>query len=230
MSRVLVDARSHQAIRHLGTESIHYSEDDAAKWRGRRLKGLDAGLRDRNIELVFGDPSEAELAAASVLMLTGRSDSLPHTAAELQAVLGHHERGGPVFLMANHAGFVAPQRQIAEALGLAVQFEMVTRTDRRPRFVEAPFHETSHGCGEGLRIRTSCGMTVGDGFVVTVDDEDETIGSLAAARDRHGSTGRVMVTASGGHIASLDDSKTDLYASASNARWTMNIIAWLCDA
>ena len=63
--------------------------------------------------------------------------------------------------------------------------------------------------------------------MTTVEDEDGAIGSLAAAGDGAASGGRVMVATSGGHIASIDDSETDMYSSANNAKWTMNIIEWL---
>ena len=228
MIHVLVDSKSHQAIRHLGSESKHYPDvANAGHWRGRRLTGFEADLRDRGMDLVLDDLSDDSLTDATVVMITGRSNRIPFSDAELEALSVYHQQGGAIFLMANHAGFVMPQNQVATVLGLGVEFQEVTRTDRRPRLVERPMHETSRGCPEGLRIRTSCQMTVGRDFVTTVEDEDGAIGSLAAAGDGAASGGRVMVATSGGHIASIDDSETDMYSSANNAKWTMNIIEWL---
>lgn len=225
--QILVDDRSHQAIRHLGTESMHYpGAPDAGKWQGQRLAGLEADLAARQMGLVFGELSEPTLGTASVAMLTGRSDYIPHTETELEALSAFHQRGGAVFLMASHAGLVLPQKQVAMALGLGVDFHEVTRLNRCPEFAD-PQHETLRGCSE-LRIRTSCEMTTGADLTVTVADQNEAVGALAAASDPSGPAGRIMVTTSGGHIASLDDSMADMYSSSSNSTWTMNTIEWLC--
>ena len=56
---------------------------------------------------------------------------------------------------------------------------------------------------------------------------EESIGHIAAAIDADGNRSRVVVTASAGHIASLDDSEADQYATRSNGMWTPNMVSWL---
>ena len=203
MRRVLVDSKSHQAVRHLGTEATHYPGDsNAGAWQGKRLTGLAADLAAQELELVFDDLTNQTLAEASVLIVSGRSDHMPFTENELSEIKAFCKRGHGLFLMANHCGFVHPQNQLADVLGLPIRFRDITKKDLRPQIVANPVHETSLGCTEGLRFRISCALSIGEGFVETVVDENAEAGCIAAASsEQWTSMGRVMVSISAGHIA-----------------------------
>lgn len=231
MVKVFLDSKSHQAIRNQGTEAIYYrNPPNAGSWRGRRLTGLQAGLTSRGYAMAFIDLSETRIDDAGVLMITGRSQIIPFSNAELAGITTFFKRGGGLFLMANHSGFVEPQNQVAKALNLPVTFHEKTVQGEKQQLSLYTSHPISKDCELGLQIRTSCSMTLGEcsSSTVLARNEDPDIGDFAVAIERAGDiSGRTVVITSGGHISSCDDSFTDLFEAASNATWTLNAIEWL---
>jgi len=231
MLRVLFDSKSHQAIRQRGTELEHYGEPPRLDtWRGRRLAGLETALASRGYAMEITDLQPGLLDDACVLVISGRSQDVPFYEGEMAVITTFFGRGGSVFLMGNHQGFVAPQNQVAQALSLPVTFHDVWVKEVDQRLALDSSHPISQDCGHGLKIRTSCSMTVEQGPAVAVlcTNEDPDVGTFAAAIERtEASPGRVVVITSGGHISSHDDSGTDLLSAASNETWTLNAIAWL---
>ena len=230
MATIALDSKCHQAIRENGTEGIHYPETDGvAEWRGTRLKGLRSalGLVGHNLEVInietdsWGD--------ASVLIIAGRHDVVSFSDSELDRIASFSECGGGVLLMANHPkGFVSPQNQVAQRLDLPISFEMAEGKSGSYRLLD---HEISKGCGD-IHIRTFCRMSVSADPLLTViaQHTDEKIGKFAVAMEAGNGHSRLVAVGSAGHIASLDDSGSDLFSSDSNSEWTLNTIAWLTRA
>lgn len=232
MTRIILDAKSHQAIRHLGTEDRYYSDPPSktGKWRGIRLKGFEDALAARGYSMEITGPDPHMLNQAAVLMIAGRADELPFTDPEIEHIAAFWNRGGSLFLMANHKGLVAPQNRIASALRLPVTFNEVTVLSDSQRFDINHTHPTSKGVDNGIFVRTSCTMSLEKGPSVSVlaENRNPDIGALAAALAWEGDIRqRAVVMTSAGHIASCDDSNADLWSSASNAVWTLNILDWL---
>ena len=229
MVKVAFDSKSHQVIRHQGTEPENYSEPSrGGAWRGQRLVGLASALTARGYTMDPTDLEAASLREAGVLVISGRRKSIPFSDGELAAITDFFTRGGGLFLMANHKGFVEPQNQVARTLDLPIIFH--EEWVRTPRIVLVPSHPISQNCPHGLQIRTSCSMTLGRGSSVTVlgRSEEPNVRDFAAAIEPPGAiAGKAVVMTSGGHISSLDDSRTDLFAGASNETWTLNAIEWL---
>lgn len=232
MVHVMLDSKCHQAIRHQGTEEEHYpfSASSAGIWRGRRLTGFLDALAMRGHSLAISGCESEALAEASILVIAGRIQAVPFSERELATISAFCSGGGSLLLMANHAGLVAPQNQIADALNLPARFHETAVAPEKQRLVLHAEHPISAGCGLGLRIRTSCTMTLTDCAAATVlaTNEDSTIGAFAATLEPDGDTRRrTVVMTSAGHIASDDDSNADLWGAASNAAWMLNIIDWL---
>ena len=131
--------------------------------------------------------------------------------------------------MANHAGFVEPQNQIARALEIPVVFNEKTIEGLQPNLNLDCSHPIMQGVDGVLRFRTSCTMSIGEGSMIPlVRDQRPKVGVIAAATNSgDASEGRVVVITSAGHIASCDDSGANLYGDGSNAMWTLNIVEWL---
>jgi hypothetical protein len=223
MARIVMDALSHQAIRHLGTETAYYGVPaaQAGRWQGVRLSGMLSVLDRMGHGLEFAHPSEAELDGAAVLLIASRSEAQPFDGAGIAAVAALVRRGGGLWLMANHRRFVKPQQQIAAALEIDVELNDVSISNY-PAVVLLP-HPISDGCGR-VHIRNASTLTVGPrarmvGYFAT----DPRHGFAAAAR----SGGRVLVTSDSGFIASRDDAGETMFETGGNARFFENAIGWL---
>lgn len=227
MARIALDSRSHQAIREEGTEATHYGVAPRAdEWRGRRLSGLRSDLDSLGDSLDIVDLENDDLTDATVLIIAGRHDCASFTETELDRIARFSQTGGGIVLMANHPpGFVSPQNRVCQRLELPVMFQMHDGTTGRCSLRP---HETSRDCEE-IEIRTSCGISVSASPLATaiVGETDGSSGAVAVAIESGTDHARIVAIGSAGHIASYDDSRSDLYASASNARWTLNIIDWL---
>jgi hypothetical protein len=226
---VILDSKSHQAIRHNGTEASYYAQARrGGQFKGDRLAGFATDLRNAGFPLILTEPTEMKLRDARVFIVGGRSDRIPFTDGELLAISHYYDRGGSIFLMANHRGFIAPQNQIASALSIPVKFHDDSVMAKRPTIIGVD-HCTSAGCSEGLQFRTGCAMSVlSELCVPMVVDEGRGNGIVAAlVENDRCQGGRVFMTTSAGHISSLDDSRVNLYGTKSNATWTMNIVRWL---
>jgi hypothetical protein len=223
MARVLLDALSHQAIRAEGTEAQHYAvaPDQAGRWRGVRLTGFEAALAASGHSLGIEPPVAAALAEANVLVIASRSQLLPFSAKELEAIAGFVRGGGGLLLMANHRGMIAPQQQVAQALGLPVAFADVTLADF-PRIAVL----TGPGQPPGeLRVRNCCALRLADGArpLAAMATEPPLAFAAAAALG----AGRVVATGDSGFLASRDDAGLDLWSEADNARFVMSALGWL---
>ncbi len=232
MTRILLDSKSHQAIRHLGTEDRFYSDTPSktGKWRGIRLKGMEDALAARGLAMEIDNPDSPLLAQSAILMIAGRADELPFSGSEIERMAAFWKRGGSLLLMANHRGLVAPQNMIAAALRLPVTFNETTVLSDNQRFAINHAHPVSAGVESGISVRTSCTMSLEQdpSISVLVRNIDPDIGAFAAALAWDGDIRqRAVVMTSSGHIASCDDSNADLWSSASNAAWTLNILDWL---
>jgi hypothetical protein len=229
--KVLFDSKSHQAIRHQGTEpQLYEGAPPYEEWRGRRLSGLHDALATRGYAVAIDGLNDTTLKDVDVLVISGRREVVPFSEIELAAIVAFHNRGGGLLLMGNHKHFVAPQNQVARALDLPVTLNDDWVREAEQRLVLTPGHPISRDCAQGLRIRTSCTLNVREdaSATVLVRNEDPEIDVFAVAIERAAAAqGRVVVMTSGGHIASLDDSLTDLFGSAANATWTLNVIQWL---
>ena len=227
MPKVAMDSKCHQAIGEDGSEATHYPRaDDAGKWQGKRLTGLRQDLESSGDTLDIVDLQNEGWADSSVLIIAGRHDCVSFTGAELERIAGFSQSGGGVLLMANHpTQFVKPQNQVCERLRLPVVFDMIQGSRARCQVLP---HQISENC-DSIWVRTCCRMSVSLEPLVAplASHSEESIGHIAAAIDADGHHGRVVVTASAGHIASLDDSEADLYATMSNGMWTLNIVSWL---
>lgn len=227
---IVLDSKSHQAVRHCGTESKYYlSIHNVGKWKDIRLSGLVADLRNADYFLKISEPNQKVLQEACVFVVSGRSNAIPYLDEELSAILDYYKHGGSIFLMANHGGFEAPQNQIAIALSLPVEFHQDTVTLIKPRIVY-PDHPTSSSCTDGLKFRTMCTMSVTSDSCLPVVINDEGNSVIATVVENlHSQEGRAFITTSAGHISSMDDSGADLYGAKCNSTWTMNIIHWLSE-
>ena len=136
-------------------------------------------------------------------------------------------------MTANHKGLVEPQNQLATALGLPVTFNQTHVGTAQQKIELNADHPISTNCRLGVKIRTSCTMTLTQSPHATVlaSYSDPALGVFAVAVDRpeqaQQARSRTVLMPSSGHIASLDDSMTDLWGSADNATWTLNIFDWL---
>lgn len=232
--RVLLDSKCHQGIRHLGTEIMHYGGPQGeSPLRGKRLTGLQSALESKGYAFEVADITESNLSTCMILVVAGRADRKMFSVEEIKAISSFVQRGGSLLLTANHARFVAPQNQLAKSLGLPVTFNQTTvRTDQQKIKLDAD-HPISSNCKLGLEIRTSCTMTLTQSQHATViaSYSDPVLGVFAVAVDRpeqaQQARSRTVLMPSSGHIASLDDSMTDLWGSANNATWMLNIFDWL---
>jgi len=231
MDKIVFDSKSHQAIRHLGTEAHFYQRSqNAGTWRDRRLIGLKKALTIHEFDMSFIDLESDTLDDVDVLVISGRSNIISFTDPELKTIESFYNRGGGLFLMANHKGFVEPQNQIAQNLRLPVTFHEKTVREDRQQLVLNSSHPISQNCQQGLNIRTSCTLTVKNSpeTIVLVSNENSNIGVFAAAIERPvRPSKRAVVITSAGHISSLDDKRRDLFMEASNKTWTINAIKWL---
>ncbi|MFB3892385.1 MAG: hypothetical protein ACE15C_10235 [Phycisphaerae bacterium] len=234
MVRIVLDSKCHQAIRHQGSEGEYYrgrpAKTGPGAWRGRRLTGFQDALAERGYGFAISDLSAAMRPEEAILVIAGRAQEAPFTGAEMERIAAFCNHGGSLLLMANHARLVAPQNQIAELLALPVRFHEITVPQDKQRLILDAGHAISKGCPSGLRIRTSCTMTLEDcpSAAVLARNEDPEIGVFAVAMESEDKgRGRTVAMPSAGHIASDDDTHADLWPAASNATWTLNIIEWL---
>ncbi len=224
MSRITIDALSHQAIRAQGTETTAYGNapEAAGRWRGERLEGLEAMLRREGHSFRFGLPLASELGDADILIIASRSQSCPFSKTELADIGVFVRGGGGLLLMANHRNFIAPQQRVATALDLPIAFNDVTIVNF------PPFTMADHPVGRGvtgLRVRNTCSLRVAppaETIAVFAPDPRHIFAAACSA-----GSGRVVVTGDSGFIASKDDTGLDLFASAGNARFVANALAWL---
>lgn len=225
MAKIILDSKCHQAIRAEGTEHVHYNRNQG-KWKGKRLTGLRNSIESLGHSFEIVDISQNDLGEASVLVIAGRSDAVPFLDHELNKIDSFSKSGGGILLMANHPmSFISPQNQVVDELDLP--FSFLFREGKSNNIDLLP-HEISEGCGE-LNIRRFCRLSVSADPLITViaKHTDKRIGDFAIAIENGNDHSRLVVVGSSGHISSFDDSKTDLFSSASNERWTLNIIAWL---
>lgn len=227
MSQIVLDALSHQAIRHAGTEQSAYGapEAKAGLWREVRLSGAIAALARSGHSLAIARPEGPALADAALLVIASRSQLFPFTPGEVAAIRSFVDRGGGLWLMANHRLFVAPQQRLAEAFGLPLRLNDITVADWPGLRIRQ--HPITEGVGQ-LRVRnaSSISTTSPDSVIAAfADDERHT---FAAAIDPDGErTGRVLVTSDSGFIASRDDAGHSMFESADNARFFANAVSWL---
>jgi hypothetical protein len=231
MYNAAFDSKSHQAIRHLGTESSYYpNPKNAGSWREIRLSGLKTELATHNFDISFIDLEPKLLDYIDVLVISGRSNRILFTEEELRTVKLLCSRGVGLFLMANHSGFIEPQNQIAQCLFPHIVFHEKPIPEARQQHYLNHSHPISHNCQQGISVRTSCTMSVTDNSdtKVLISNEDSDIGVFSVAIENVMDVPkRSVVIASAGHIASLDDSHRDMFNEASNKVWTLNAIRWL---
>ena len=231
MFRVLLDSKSHQALRHLGTETIQYGErPGAGSWKGQRLTGFQSALLSRGYVLEINEVNSNALNGAAVLIIGGRAEIVSFSAEELAAISVFCQGGGGLLLMSNHDYFAAAQNKVAEEMNLPIRFHDAWVPREKQRLILNAEHQISADCKLGLDIRTSCTMTLMNCPEATVlaNNEDLDIGVFAVALEYEGENcHRIVAMTSAGHIASDDDSHTDLWAAADNSTWTLNIIDWL---
>lgn len=231
---VLLDSKCHQGIRHMGTELLHYGgQQDEMSWRGRRLAGLQSALESKGDVFEVADVSASNLSTCRILVIASRSDELMYSNEEVKAISNFVHSGGSLLLMANHSGFVNPQNQLANALGLPVVFNQTTVSSDQQKIDLSAGHLMSTDCDLGLQIRISCTMALTPSPHATViaryTDPTRGVFAVAVDRPRQGpqARSRTVIMPSSGHIASLDDSNADLWCSANNATWMLNILDWL---
>ena len=232
--RVLLDSKCHQGIRHLGAESVYYGgPPEETSWQGKRLVGLQSALESKGFVFEVADITASNLSTCKILVIASRSDAVMFSDGEVEAIGNFVRHGGSLLLMANHSGFVAPQNQLTNRLGLPITFNPTTVIAERQKIVLSAGHPMSTNCDLGLQIRISCTMSLTPSPHATVIARytDPTLGAFAVAVDRpqHGEQARSRTVAmpTSGHIASLDDSDADLWGSANNATWMLNIFEWL---
>ena len=235
--RVLLDSKCYQGIQHLGTNwpgscplCGHKGE---SPWKGKRLAGLQSALESKGYAFEVADITAGNLSTCTILVVAGRWDQVTFSIEEVQAIRDFVRRGGSLLLTANHEGLVAPQNQLTEALGLPVTFNQTTVMPDQQKIDLSAGHPVSANCNLGLKIRSSCTMTLTPSPHATViaSYSDSTLGVFAVAVDRpqqvQQARSRTVLMPSSGHIASLDDSMTDLWGSANNATWMLNVFDWL---
>jgi hypothetical protein len=232
MKKVVLDSKSHQGIRHLGTEAVYYgaAAPSAGSWKGRRLTGFQSALASRGYALEISDLSPDRLTGEAILVVAGRMQQVPFSIAEIASIAAFCNHGGSLLLMANHMGHVTPQNQLAEALRLPVRFHETTVAPEKQQLNFRTEHPISKDCNSGLKIRTSCTMTLEKcpSATVLAEYEDRDFGPFAVALEHEGRPRRRTVAmTSAGHISSDDDTHADLWAADANATWTLNIIDWL---
>lgn len=225
MATIAVDSKSHQAVREQGTEAELYGRSPrAGEWRDVRLTGLRDGLHDADHTLEIVDIEADDLSAVGVLIIAGRCNAVMFSDSELERIKRYSENGGAIMLMANHPpGFVSPQNQVSDALDLPITFEMAEGHSGRYNMLR---HEITNDC-EDIQIRRFCRISTESNASVIIEHADPSIGPLAIAIEANASRGRIVVIGSAGHIASVDDSKSDLFGTASNSKVTINSIEWL---
>ena len=232
--RVLLDSKCHQGIRHMGSERVHYgTPPEETSWQGERLAGLQSALESKGYRFEVADIGASNLSTIKILVIASRSDELMFSSEEVKAISGFVHSGGSLLLMASHSGFVAPQNQLTRALGLPVDFNQTTIRSDQQKIELSAGHFLSTNCDLGIQIRISCamGLTPTPHATVIAKYVDPMLGVFAVAVDRPQqgpqARSRTVIMPSSGHIASLDDSNADLWSSADNAMWTLNIFDWL---
>ena len=234
---VLLDSKCHQGAQHLGTnwpgECPLCGHKGESPWKGKRLAGLQSALESKGYAFEVADITASSLSTCTILVVAGRGDQMAFSIEEVQAIRDFVQRGGSLLLTANHKGLVAPQNQLAKALGLPVTFNQTTVRPDQQKIDLSAGHPVSTNCNLGLKIRTSCTMTLTPSPHATViaSYSDSSLGVFAVAVDRpqeaQQARSRMVIMPSSGHIASLDDSRADLWGSANNATWMLNIFDWL---
>jgi hypothetical protein len=160
-----------------------------------------------------------------VLIVASRSQLFPFQRDEVEAIRAFVERGGALWLMANHRLFVAPQQQLAEALGLPLKLNDVTVAGW-PRLRLRP-HPVTEGCSD-LRVRNASSIGVVDPASAIVTFAADERHAFAVALDAEEATrGRVLVTSDSGFIASRDDTGQQMFEAGDNARFFTNAVDWL---
>lgn len=227
MTQVVLDALSHQAIRHTGSEQQAYGTppDKAGLWKGERLKGAISALGAAGHDLMVARPDAAALAGADALIVASRSQLFPFTTEEIDAIRGFVDSGGGLWLMANHRLFVQPQQQLAVALGLPAQFNDIT-VGHFPKVRVHP-HLLTAGCSE-LVVRNASSIAPLPGAMTLASyAADQRHCFAVAAAPPATNLGRVVMTADSGFIASRDDAGQRMFESGDNARLFANVINWL---
>lgn len=226
MVRIVLDARSHQAIRHAGTEVEAYGlpPEKAGRWRGRRLNGLFATVEALGHTLDLGLPTAASLQGAGALVIASRSQVAMFTQVEIDAVVDFVAKGGGLLLMANHRLFVAPQQQLVTALKLPLRLEDMSITGSPEIRLRA--HPLIDGCSQ-LGVRNSSFIVPNLSADVLATFVDERLAFAVACDRETGRRGRVVVTADSGFMASADDKERPMFETGDNARFIDNVIRWL---
>lgn len=229
MTRIVLDSLSHQAIRHLGAETQTYGDPRprAGLWKDERLRGAIGSLGRAGHQLEIAAPTAATLAGAGVLLVASRSQLFPFTVAELEAITAFVAHGGSLWLMSNHRLFVAPQQQLAEALGLPLTLNDVSVSDFPT--IALVVHPVTAGCAE-LTVRNASTISPRAGAETIATFVADPRNAFAVALEVDGARrGRVLVTADSGFIASRDDAGQKMFDAAGNARFFANAIAWLAE-
>lgn len=228
MATVVMDELSHQAIRATGSEDTFYRAppERTGQWRGKRLTGVERTLAALGHRLMIARPDSEVLAKAKLLIVASRSQDLPFTTAELEAIRDFVRRGGGLLLMANHRHFIMPQQQVALALGLP--FGFIDATIASSPVIDLSRHELTAGCDGGVVVRNSTAIAAGPGAIAVAHFAADSRHRFAVAAEA--GAGRVVATGDSGFIASSDDTGRDMFASGSNAAFFANCVRWLAAA
>ena len=227
MTTVVMDALSHQAIRAAGSEGEFYraAPERSGHWKGRRLTGLEHMLADLGHRFLVARPDNQTLAVAGLLIIASRSQDLPFTPSELDAIRDFVRNGGGLLLMANHRHFISPQQQVALALDLP--FGFIDATIAGFPGIELSRHELTAGC-DSIVVRNSSSIAAGPGAIAIAHFTADSRHRFAVAAEA--GKGRVVGTGDSGFMASSDDTGRDMFASGSNATFIANCVRWLAPA
>ena len=227
MAAVVMDALSHQVIRATGGEGEYYRAppERTGQWQGKRLTGVERTLAELGHRFVIARPDNETLANAKLLIVASRSQDLPFTTPELEAIRDSVGNGGGLLLMANHRHFIFPQQQVARALDLP--FGFIDATIAGFPAIELSRHELTAGC-DSIVVRNSTAIAAGPGAIAVAHFAADSRHRFAVAAEA--GAGRVVATGDSGFIASSDDTGRDMFASGSNAAFFANCVRWLAAA
>lgn len=230
MARIILDARSHQAIRHAGTEIEAYGvpAEKAGLWKGRRLSGFLTAIENLGHTVETALPTAEVLGEASLLVVASRSQAQMFRPEEVDAIARFVTGGGGLLLMANHRLFVAPQQQIVTLLRLPLRYEDLSISGSPAVSLRA--HAVTEGC-TGIALRNgSLIIPAPSADVIATFAADERLAFAVACDRTPVRQGRVVVTSDSGFIASADDKERPLFETGDNARFLRNAIQWLVRA
>ena len=227
MANILIDDKSHQAKRHLGTDNIGTFKD-------ARLRGFIVTLKSLGHFVSFTSLDTEAIHQDDILLIASRGPHIGFNRPELSKIESHVENRGSLWLMANHGGknggFVSSQNQVAKHLALPWYYENTNRSlmrDSQP-FDYILSHPVCKDLEDGeLRIRNSCDITLHNNPLVMPlvrYRNKETCFAVAIEQDNQA---RIIGTADSGFISSLDDCGYDMINKGMNQRFVANAINWL---